>query len=238
MVVEPVATLAPVVPLRTRARGRPVIVLHPSLAARYTALVADVAPSIDPALGPCVFANRLAAASVDPPELLLRPWRHERAAFARRLTALAASSPCLVFADVRDCYGSIASHVVERSLARLGASSRRSVDVARFLRRLGDLGVRGLPVGPDASAVLANAVLSAVDRAVSETGLGYARWVDDVAIACEGQEHAAHVLGLVGEALAEVGLEPNEEKTRVVLDPSSVTKAPTISCARARARVG
>lgn len=232
MLVERASSPPPIPP---GTRDRAVVVLHPALAARYTRLVAAVSPAVDAALGRAVVANRVAAARVDPPELVLRPWRLERLAFARRLSALAARTSCLVLADVRDFYPSVTPRTVGRSLLGLGVPPASAGEIRRFLGRLAGLGVRGLPVGPDPSAVLANAVLSGLDRSLSGSGLEHLRWVDDVAIACSDRDDAARVLELVRAALAEVGLEPNERKTRIVVDPSGVAGVPDLSCARGSA---
>ena len=55
--------------------------------------------------------------------------------------------------------------------------------IVGLLDRFARAGVEGLPVGPPASAVLANAVLGRVDRTLDAAGLMWARWVDDVVVA-------------------------------------------------------
>ncbi len=64
--------------------------------------------------------------------------------------------------------------------ARGARRSRREIET--WLRAFGDAGVDGLPVGPPASALLADAVLAAGDDAIRATGAAHVRWVDDVAI--------------------------------------------------------
>lgn len=229
--------LARVVPLRG-ADARRLVALHPSLAGRYTALVASVAPGVEAALSPCVLANRVVASSVEPPTLRLRPWRDERAAFASRLARLAADEECLVFADVRECYRSIRPDVVGRSLGALGCDSAAAVAVAAFLARLDAHGVRGLPVGPDPSPVLANAVLAPLDRALTAFGVRHLRWVDDVVAGVAGRDEAERVLAVLRQELGGLGLELNEDKTRVVVDPASAADVMTVSLARRSVPVG
>jgi hypothetical protein len=214
------------------------VVLPASLHERYIALVAGIATDVDAALGATVAANRVAVARVDPAELVLRPWRRERVAFVRRLSALAAGTPCLAIADVRACYASIAPGAVERSLTALGVADAPAAGIRRFLEGLADEGIRGLPIGPDPSAVLANAVLAGVDRALSERSGEHLRWVDDIVVACRGPEEARAVLELVRLALADVGLRPNERKTRVVRDPVALARRPSVSRTGRGQRVG
>ena len=51
------------------------------------------------------------------------------------------------------------------------------------LARLGQTGVRGLPVGPDPSAWMAEAVLAIADERARLAGTAPIRWVDDVVFA-------------------------------------------------------
>lgn len=217
---------------------RELIVLHPASARRYHAMVATVAPGVESALSPSVLANRVAGSSTDPPALRLAPWRAERTAFAAGVRRLANRSPCLVVADVRDCYGSIAPEAVVASLVRLRCDRRAARVVGAFLGGLVEHGARGLPVGPEPSAVLANAVLAGVDDDLGRAGVRHLRWVDDVVASVGGPGEAERVLDLVRASLADVGLELNESKTRVVADPAEIANVPTVSMARARALVG
>lgn len=200
--------------IRQASGSRTLAVLEPATRDRYVELVAGVAEAVERTLSPRVVANRVAFASVDPPELRLRPWRLERRAFAARLTELAGRAEALAFADVRRCYPSIRPSVVGEALRRLGLPT--APEIEGFLRRLGREGVRGLPVGPKASSVLANLVLAHVDRALERAGIEHLRWVDDVVVAAA---RPAEALEVVRRALAEVGLALNGTKTRVLAVP-------------------
>jgi hypothetical protein len=103
--------------------------------------------------------------------------------------------------------------------------------VVSFLRRLEAIGIVGLPVGPEPSPVLANAVLAAVDRSLAAFGITHLRWVDDVVAVAAGPVEAERVLAIVRTALEPVGLELNERKTRVVVDPSTLPADTTVSIA-------
>jgi hypothetical protein len=195
---------------------RPLTVLHPALAARYASLVAAVAPAVEASLSPAVCANRVERAAPSTGELRLTSWRDERVAFGARLRVLARSSEVLVFADVRACFASIGADQVARALRAVGAASTDRDAVAAFLVRLRRLGVIGLPVGPEASAVLANAVLIPLDRAVEQLGVPHLRWVDDVVAGVVSAAEGSRVLAALGRAAAGVALRLNDGKTRVV----------------------
>jgi hypothetical protein len=202
------------------------------------ALVAAVAPHVESRLSASVLANRVAHSSIDPPGLRLASWRAERAAFRAALSELGAASAWLVFADVRDCYGSIAPGVVAQSLGSLGCRPSDVWRVETFLRGLAESGTRGLPVGPDPSAVLANAVLMRVDRALEQAGVAHLRWVDDVVAAARGPRDADDILELLRASLAGLSLELNGLKTRVVAGATARTGNATTSMESPRAVLG
>ena len=90
--------------------------------------------------------------------------------------------------------------------------------VVAFLQRSASWGLRGLPVGPDPSAVLANAALLPVDRSLR--GLVALRWVDDLVVVAPTAADAPSILRVIREAAGEAGLELNESKTAILTDPA------------------
>jgi hypothetical protein len=119
----------------------------------------------------------------------------------------------VILADVRSCFVSITPAVVERRLRLLGCAEDAS-SVRAVLERLSELGVRGLPVGPRASAVLANAVLARVDEEIAAAGALHLRWVDDLAV-FPGDGDPERVLDRVAEALHHLGLSLAAEKCAI-----------------------
>ena len=213
-------------------------VLPPDARATYRGLVAAVAPRIESSLRPCVLANRVQAASADPPLLRLRPWRAERRAFQSALGRLAAHDAVLAFADVRSCFPSVLADVVVGALERIGCAPGAVEDVSAFLGRLERAGIAGLPVGPEPSAVLANAVLSTADEALAADGYRHLRWVDDVVIAAADEASAMRGVATFADALGGLGLSLNADKTRVVVDPTALVGSTRWSRTGAPATVG
>jgi reverse transcriptase-like protein len=213
--------------LRRAGGERRLAILDPVTRDRYVELVAGSAGALEARLSDGVVANRVRSWRLEPPELRLRPWRVERRVFAARLSAMAERSQPIAFADVRRCYASITPATVGRVLRRDGIGTADALE--RFLCRLQRAGIAGLPVGPEPSAVLANAVLATVDRALERAGIRHLRWVDDVVLAHEDPEAALEV---VRDALATIGLRLNERKTRVVLEPAAIGSRPRMSSRR------
>jgi reverse transcriptase-like protein len=155
--------------------------LHPTDAREYRRLVAAVLPTIERRLDRSVMANR---AGPPPGPSLLAPWRPARLRWDRALQRALSSRrpPHALVTDVRDCYGSITSGAVVASLRRMGCAGRMVTELDDFLRSLAARGVRGLPVGPEPSAPLANAVLSFADVALRGLSVRHVRWVDDFVV--------------------------------------------------------
>jgi len=191
---------------------------------RYGAVVAAVTPAVERALGDGVVANR--ARSI-PRRVALEPWGAARRRYARSIASTAAGPWRAAFiGDVRDCYGSIDPAVVERALRSVGAPGQPVEAIVAVLRRFGDHGVHGLPVGPEPSAVLANAVLASVDRALkAEIGGPSFRWVDDVVVFTHDRREARRAAATFSRALDALGLEPHPVKCRVVGDPHALLGA-------------
>jgi hypothetical protein len=190
-------------------------------AARYAALVASVTPAIEAALGAEVVANR-ALAGISPIGIRLRPWRPARDAFLRSGHSLARAADAFVAADVRRCYPSIGSDLVGRTLRRLGCARSDVRGVTALLEAIEEAGVPGLPIGPDPSAVLANAVLAGADEALRVAGVRHLRWVDDVWIFAAGRREAVAALRSLGGWLEGQGLSLAAEKTRMLDRPEEI----------------
>jgi hypothetical protein len=190
--------------------------LSPARAAAYASSVAPAVPAIERALGPVVVANRVVALPLDPPAIVLEPWRSARARFSALVGDLALGSKALLLADVRGCYAAITAGRVREALARLGCDPGIARHIAATVRGFERAGVVGLPVGPEGSAVLANAVLAHVDASLERAGFRHLRWVDDVMVGIAGASSAERALRVIERALGEVGLEVATQKTRIV----------------------
>ena len=149
---------------------------------------------------------------------ILEPWTMARARYERAVRAAGSGRGRAWFVgDVADCYGSITPPVVGRALRSMGVDPSLTGRIERMLRSFEERGVRGLPVGPAPSAVLANAVLASVDDAVARAaGSPVLRWVDDVVVvgACPARARAAEET--YERSLRALGLRPHPVKTGVV----------------------
>ena len=178
--------------------------------ARFRSLVDRVGPAIERSLTDPVFANRARPASRP---ASLAPWRPAHRRWRRAIDDACAGGGAAIATDVEGCYGSITPEAVGRSLERLGAPADHVAELVGWLRSVGELGVDGLPVGPEPSAILANAVLGVGDRALERSGVRWLRWVDDWVIVASDLRTAERGLADLASALRAEGLRLHEAKT-------------------------
>lgn len=130
--------------------------------------------------------------------------------------------------DIAQFYGSIYTHSLEWALESRDAAKARwrtrgtkgpGAEVDDLVRAGQDGQSVGLPIGPDASLLLAEALLCAVDASVQETKvLAHARGfriVDDYELAFPSRAQADDALATVQACLADFELYLNPRKTAV-----------------------
>jgi hypothetical protein len=185
--------------------------LDPGHDAAYRRAVSPLAGRIERSLGPEVLAIRARPSGAG---WRLDHWAPARVAWRRTLRRAireADRGTTFAVADVHDCYGSISPETIRMLL---GPEAAQAV---ALLRQLHDRGVRGLPIGPDPSAILANAALSRLDHAIRPHGARFVRWVDDVFLWGSGDDVRRAVAALA-PAAAEMGLGLHRDKTRILAD--------------------
>jgi Reverse transcriptase (RNA-dependent DNA polymerase) len=168
-----------------------------------------VAGTIDAQLSDGVVAHRTRADG--------RWWTLEPAGAAlRRARALVAGAlaPVALRTDVTAFYPSVTPGLLFGSLQRLSVDAHDAATAADLLEGWGTEGYPGLPVGPPASAVLANAVLAPVDDALPPSG--WLRWVDDYLVFLASERAAGVAVERIDHALDALGLSRSDQKTALV----------------------
>jgi len=107
----------------------------------------------------------------------------------------------VLFADVSDFYNQIYHHRLENALADANLSDERRRNVIKFISQLTAAQSRGIPVGPYASILLAEACLNDVDVFLLRKGYTHVRYVDDFRIFCPTERNALTVLHDLSEYL-------------------------------------
>jgi len=197
---------------------RRLIRLGPSDERAFDQAVAQLVPWIEGGRGPCTFAH--GSRGIERQQITLTPWVSARGRWRRTVEGHCSEARVVAVTDIRDCYGSIRPSTVTARLMALGAPAGPIRAVTTWLRAFEDEGVRGLPVGPAASAILAEAVMTVGDLALSASGVRHTRWVDDVAIFCDDRGTAVAALDELRRAWTSLGLEAHDGKT-ALLDPDA-----------------
>jgi hypothetical protein len=139
----------------------------------------------------------------------------------------------VLIADVADFYSQIYTHRVQSALEAANVPTARSENIERFLLSLTAKQTRGVPVGPTASILLAEAVLSDVDSFLLRRGITFTRYVDDFRIFCRSRRHATRVYHDLAQYLYtahRLALEQHKSKvlrvetfgTRELVDPEQL----------------
>lgn len=124
-------------------------------------------------------------------------------------------------ADIADFYPRIYQHRLENAVTS-ASTSQRVTEVARVLvkKMIGNLSGNnsyGIPVGPYASRVLAEALLADVDSYLMSAGYDFIRWVDDYYFFLPNEQACQEVLMRLAQRLYEKhGLTLSSSKTKIV----------------------
>src|SRR3546814_191697 len=122
-----------------------------------------------------------------------------------------------VMLDVKRFYPSITSAILQRGLSSAGVDDVALLPLVAWIDYLHELpGVHpGLPVGVEASGPLATATLAGLDRVVRAFGFPFLRWADDYRSFVPSEEATQSVIGAAKSHLDQVGLELNDDKTKI-----------------------
>lgn len=208
---------------KNRANIRVVHLLHPQDLIIYTALVMiakdDIEKSRISKKAKKVFSYRVDINN----KAILYEVRNSHEGYRRQLElkADALSIKYVAMADIADFFPRIYQHRLENVIETI-AASQRVRDVARVLikKLVSNLMGRnsyGIPVGPYASRVLAEALLIDVDSTLQSKNVNFVRWVDDYNIFCTSEYEAQSVLFHLGEWLyTNHGLTLQTAKTKIL----------------------
>jgi hypothetical protein len=180
-------------------RRRWLTMLEPHEARAYAAAVRLALPHL--AVGPRSFG-----APTGPG----RSWRAAWLAWQRTVAAESSGAGLVIVSDVAACYPSIRGAAIRMAALRAGGEPE---PLLAQLARFQDAGVRGIPIGPEPSAWVGEAILSIADERAREAGIAPIRWVDDVVFAGD-RDAVRRASAAWARALSEVGLRENESKRR------------------------
>ena len=140
-------------------------------------------------------------------------WRSFREACIEEVEQ-AGDSAIIVQTDITSFYEHVYHHRVKSLIDELfpkEASLALQVDL--LLGKFSAGRSFGLPVGGQCARILAELLLSEVDKALSDEGVAWRRYVDDYVLISDSQQSAYTALAKLSHALADYGLTLNRTKT-------------------------
>lgn len=143
--------------------------------------------------------------------------------------ALSEEYVSVVEADISDFYQRIYHHRLENCM---GAVTKNRKYVELIKRIIRDIRVRqsfGLPVGCNASRLLAELLLNDIDRALLAEGYSFTRYVDDYRFFLTEKQDPYALLAFLAEHLMTEGLSLNPSKTKVHSREEYLSKISDIS---------
>ena len=131
--------------------------------------------------------------------------------------ALREGESIVVQTDISSFYEHIYHHRLENCLKDLlPQDSTVAVQIDRFLSKFASGRSFGLPVGGQCARILAEVMMSPIDRMLGDAGIKWHRYVDDFTMITESQENAYRALAVLSHALADYGLSLNKTKTTIL----------------------
>jgi len=113
----------------------------------------------------------------------------------------ASNFQCILYCDIADFYNQIYHHTIENQLI----ASAFPNQVTKWLVGLFEsttAGVsRGVPIGPHATHLVAEATLIPIDNSLRAQGVDFLRYADDILVFCLSEQEARTTLGKIATAL-------------------------------------
>ncbi len=143
-------------------------------------------------------------------------WRAFREATIKDCSDLSSES-VVVQTDISSFYDHIYHHRLKNFISDLfPESSNIHVQIDRMLSKFSGGRSFGIPVGGQCSRILAEVLLSSIDKRLSAEGVMWRRYVDDFVLIADDQNRAYQILAILSNAVSDYGLTLNRTKTSVL----------------------
>lgn len=185
----------------------------------YQASVAVLAPRIDNGLSTSVYSARL----LNSRRFFLRKGVDSWVDFKDDVVAAATSYPWTVKTDITAYFDNIQHSMLFRDLDGLSSPPKPVRSIKQALSTWTEVPGLGIPQGPNASRLLGNLYLAAVDRAMTSNLWVYARYQDDIRILAKTRHHALEGLRLLERECRRRGLSLATQKTELLHGQAQVS---------------
>ncbi len=107
----------------------------------------------------------------------------------------------ILYCDIADFYNQIYHHVVENQLIESIFPNQAIKWIISLLESTTAGVSRGVPIGPHAIHLIAEATLIPIDNSLSYSGLNFIRYADDIIIFCNSEKDAKNALSIMANIL-------------------------------------
>lgn len=111
------------------------------------------------------------------------------------------SSSAILYCDIADFYNQIYHHTVENQLASSGFPNQAVKWIVSLLESTTAGVSRGVPIGPHAIHLIAEATLIPIDNSMKVNGLQFLRYADDIIVFCKSNKAAQAALSSIATIL-------------------------------------
>jgi retron-type reverse transcriptase len=121
--------------------------------------------------------------------------------FWRSASKQSENSSVILYCDIADFYNQISHHSVENQLIESGFPNQAVKWIISLLESTTAGVSRGVPIGPHAIHLIAEATLIPIDNTMQAVGLQFLRFADDVMVFCNSDKSAKSALSLIARTL-------------------------------------
>ena len=202
-------------PKSTYGLRRTCAVMDPLDTAVYLALAIMVAPAVE-RKRPSVKEDRIFSYRFAPDRGRLFDRRIGFTQFHDAIRQRRSESNFIVRCDIERFYPNISPGLARDSLERCAAPAQAVDYLSRLLEFWNPNGDVGLPIGSNASRILAESTLIPVDDALNRDGINFVRFVDDYCLFAEDEKAAALGLEALNDHLSVYKFSLNAAKTTII----------------------
>lgn len=189
--------------------------LHPQDSIILTAIVYQYGAEIEKLRQAydIVFSNRFSPTDKDGLYFRRGGWNE----FWSHAKARAAQVGSVLLCDISDFYNQIYHHTVENQLIQAGLPNQIVKWIMSLLESTTAGVSRGVPIGPHAIHLIAEATMIPIDNSLKQQGIQFLRYVDDIVILSSGRKDSKALLSTLANVLdKQQRLTLQRHKTRLV----------------------
>ncbi|RJG21164.1 Retron-type reverse transcriptase [Paenibacillus thiaminolyticus] len=107
----------------------------------------------------------------------------------------------VLYCDIADYYNQIYHHIVENQLHESGFPNQETKWIIKLLNSTTANVSRGIPIGPHAVHLLAEAAMIPIDNSLHTQGIDFLRYADDILVFCDSSQSAKIALAKIASIL-------------------------------------